>query len=246
MQPLALGITSVRTGQLMLRWPKFFQVHSLFTEVQSIAMVALHVPRSSHRRPWRLWPLTCMSSLLLLAAVPGQVNAQRASDLDGPGGDAQPLNPDNVELVSPSGLQSGLFSIQAGQRLMTEAEQAVSAQDYETAASKLQDSRRVMNQLSNYYQALTSSFSGVDTRAADSLRRQALESAQIRDQATYQLALVYRAQNQPELAIPLLIEIVRSQNPTRDLGQKSYQQLLELGFVDVPFPRTQQGAQATP
>jgi hypothetical protein len=60
----------------------------------------------------------------------------------------------------------------------------------------------------------------------------------MRDDATYQLALVHRAQNQPELAVPLLVQIVNSQNPTRDLGKKAYQQLFELGFVDAPYPRT--------
>ena len=58
----------------------------------------------------------------------------------------------------------------------------------------------------------------------------------MRDEATYRLALVHRAQNKPELAVPLLIQIIRSQQPTRDLGKKAYQQLLELGFVDSPFP----------
>ena len=33
------------------------------------------------------------------------------------------------------------------------------------------------------------------------------------------------------------MQIIKSQNPTRELGKKAYQQLLELGFVDVPFPR---------
>lgn len=66
----------------------------------------------------------------------------------------------------------------------------------------------------------------------------------MRDQATYQLALVYRAQNQPGLAVPLLVEIIRSQQPTRELGQKAYQQLLELGFVDVPY-RGFKGGQST-
>ncbi len=51
----------------------------------------------------------------------------------------------------------------------------------------------------------------------------------------YQLALVHRAQNKPELAVPLLVQIIKSQNPTRDLGKKAYQQLFELGFVDSPF-----------
>jgi hypothetical protein len=31
------------------------------------------------------------------------------------------------------------------------------------------------------------------------------------------------------------MEILRSQQPTRDLGQRAYQQLYELGFVDAPY-----------
>jgi thioredoxin-like negative regulator of GroEL len=129
---------------------------------------------------------------------------------------------------------------------MTEAESAVAAQNYSLAAQKLQDARQDFNQLSNFYQALTSSFLGIDNQASDSHRRKALETAQLRDQATYQLALVYRAQNQTDKAVPLLIEIIRSQNPTRDLGQKAYQQLLEVGFVDVPYPRQKNSQSVTP
>ncbi|NJN23372.1 MAG: hypothetical protein HC810_01855, partial [Acaryochloridaceae cyanobacterium RL_2_7] len=77
------------------------------------------------------------------------------------------------------------------------------------------------------------------TVVSQSLRGKALETAELRDSSTYQLALVYRAQSQPDKAIPLLIEIVRSQNPSRELGKKAYRQLLELGFVDTPYPRTQ-------
>lgn len=89
--------------------------------------------------------------------------------------------------------------------------------------------------MSNFYEQLNASFSGIDNRVADSQRKKALDAAQMRDEATYQLALVHRAQNQPELAVPLLVQIIKSQNPTRDLGKKAYQQLLELGFVDAPF-----------
>jgi hypothetical protein len=120
---------------------------------------------------------------------------------------------------------------------MTEASGAISSQNYTLAAQKLQESRQIFNQLSNFYQQLGSSFAGIDIRLADSNRTKAVETAQMRDEATYRLALVHRAQNKPELAVPLLIQIIRSQQPTRDLGKKAYQQLLELGFVDVPYPR---------
>lgn len=152
-------------------------------------------------------------------------------------------DPNNVR---PATQNDSLLSMQAGQRLMAEALSAVGSKNYTVAAKKLQDARIVFNQVSNFYQQLSSSFSGIDNRISESQRVKALESAQLRDEATYQLALVYRAQNQPELAVPLLIQIIRSENPTRDLGKKSYQQLLELGFVDTPFNLNTSDNQSTP
>lgn len=188
------------------------------------------------RRAFMLKAASGVSSLVLVLLASAMAHAQKAGDFSGTG---QPTNPNNnVQLLSPTGGQSGLFSIEAAKRMMTDAESAVAAQNYDLASKKLQDARQVSNQLSNFYQALAGSFLGVDNRASDSLRRKALDTAQIRDQSTYQLALVYRAQSKTELAIPLLIEIIRSQNPSRELGQKAYQQLFELGFVDVAYPRT--------
>ncbi|MGB7893471.1 MAG: hypothetical protein WCF82_16400 [Microcoleus sp.] len=145
-----------------------------------------------------------------------------------------PTDPNNLR---PLTQDSSLLSVQGGQRLMTEASSAISNQNYALASQKLQESRQIFNQLSNFYQQLGSSFAGIDIRLAESHRTKAVETAQMRDEATYRLALVHRAQNKPELAVPLLIQIIRSQQPTRDLGKKAYQQLLELGFVDSPFPR---------
>jgi thioredoxin-like negative regulator of GroEL len=133
--------------------------------------------------------------------------------------------------------QNNILSMAGGDRLMKEAEQAVSEQNYTVAAKKFQEARQVYNQLSNFYQDLNASFSGIDIRLSDSQRKKALETAQRRDEATYKLALVYRALNQPELAVPLLVQIIKSQNPTRELGKKAYQQLFELGFVDTAYPQ---------
>jgi hypothetical protein len=116
----------------------------------------------------------------------------------------------------------------------------VSSGNYALAVKKLQEARQVFNQLSNFYQELGGSFTGVDNRIADGLRRKALDAAQMRDDATYQLALAHRAQNQPELSVPLLVQIAKSQGVTRDLGKKAYNQLVELGFADTPYPRPAQ------
>ncbi|MEB3288476.1 MAG: hypothetical protein VKI82_01095 [Leptolyngbya sp.] len=138
-------------------------------------------------------------------------------------------------LVQPGTLSSTPLSMDGVRQQIAEAEAAIGNQDLVTAATKLQTSRETLNQLSSYYQELAQMFVGINSQLNRSNREQALEAAQMRDQATYQLALVYRAQNQPDRAIPLLMEVLRSQQPTRDLGQRAYQQLFELGFVSEPF-----------
>ena len=184
---------------------------------------------------------TCLTLLPVMAALTllPPVNAQTsAPNLPDSLNQAQPLDPKNPNILRPVTQDNNLLSMPGGQRLMSEASSAVSSQDYPLAIKKLQEARQVFNQMSNFYQELAASFSGIDNRIADTQRQKALKTAVLRDDATYQLALVHRTQNQPELAVPLLVQIIRSQNPTRDLGKKAYQQLFELGFVDSPFPKT--------
>lgn len=135
-----------------------------------------------------------------------------------------------AELVPES--SPTLLSFEGGEALLSDAEMAVSSGNYDLAADKLKQTRQVFNQLSNFHQQLAGTFSGIDGAVAQDQRGKALRTAQLRDRSTYQLALVHRAQGQPELAVPLLIQIVRSQNPTTDLGEQAYQQLVELGFVE--------------
>lgn len=197
-------------------------------------------------RPIRPFSISGLISLSMLAGVilTQPVSAQTPKKPAPSNNTAQPTNRSEPNVVRPQDTDS-LLSMQGGQRLMDEAGRAVNSQNYSLAQKKLQDARQVYNQLSNFYQQLATSFSGIDIRVADSQRKKALETAQLRDQATYQLALVHRAMGQSELAVPLLVQIIQSQQPTRDLGKKSYQQLLEIGFVDVAYPRTA-AEQSTP
>jgi hypothetical protein len=170
-------------------------------------------------------------SVLMVGSVAG---AARSQSLTVPTATADQAA-DSASLKS-----TGFLSLAGGQRLMGEASSAVSSGNYGLAVKKLQEARQVFNQLSNFYQELGGSFTGVDNRIADGLRRKALDAAQMRDDATYQLALAHRAQNQPELSVPLLVQIAKSQGVTRDLGKKAYNQLVELGFADTPYPRPAQ------
>lgn len=146
-----------------------------------------------------------------------------------------PGDPNDPNDLRPLNQSESLLSLAGGQRLMNEASQAINAEKYDIAIDKLQQARKIFNQLSNFHLQLANSFSGIDPKVFEAERDQALKTGQVRDDATYKLALVHRAKNQPELAVPLLIQIIRSQNPTTDLGRKSYQQLYELGFANIPF-----------
>ena len=147
-----------------------------------------------------------------------------------------------IEPTDNNAETDSFFSIEGGNRLMAEADRAIDAQQYDLAAEKLQSARQVFNQLSNFYLQLYNSFSGIDNAAAESHRKKALDTSVERDNATYQLALVHRAQNQPELSIPLLVQIVTSQSPGVGLGKKAYEQLLEIGFVDTPYTPPKPGS----
>ena len=180
-------------------------------------------------------PAAALSSVVLSLSVVGMGATALAQDEDFTIVEPDEPIPGQVEPVRPLGATSNTLSISQGQALMSEAEAAIAAQDYDLAADNLTEARQTFNQLSNYYQELAQMFLGIDTQLHQSHREKALETAQLRDQSSYQLALVYRAQGRPAQALPLLMEILRSQQPTRELGQQAYQQLFELGFVDEPF-----------
>ena len=178
--------------------------------------------------------ITVRSLFLPLALAVAIAPSLQAQEVELP-----PQEEQTEDLTEPGNIRppqtDSLLSLQGGQRLMSEAESAINTQEYQAAADNLQQARQVFNQLTNFHLQLANSFSGIDNSIYEAQRRSAAETGQMRDEATYKLALVHRAQEQPELAVPLLIQVIRSQNPTSELGKKSYQQLYELGFVESPY-----------
>ena len=62
------------------------------------------------------------------------------------------------------------IGIAAGQALMAEAEGAIASQNYTLAATKLEEARKALNDVSTYYKNLSGVFVGVDTRVTSNLR----------------------------------------------------------------------------
>ena len=49
------------------------------------------------------------------------------------------------------------------------------------------------------------------------------------------LSNLYKRKKQPEVAVPLLVEIIRLMTPSSPEGKAAYKDLLNLGFVETPY-----------
>ena len=149
-----------------------------------------------------------------------------------------------VKSVYPADVQvkqmenaGNFLTIESAKGLLKESETLAQAQKFPLAVSNAKEAATTLSQISIFHQALSKAFVGIDNRISEEEKQLALTAAILRDEASYQLALVHRAENKPELAVPLLVRIVQSQQPDRPIAKKAYQQLYEVGFVKVKYPR---------
>ncbi|BAC91378.1 hypothetical protein [Gloeobacter violaceus] len=183
---------------------------------------------------------TCLAVLALLTAA--GAGAQQAGPLK--------QNPTTTTASEPTApiipdaskyrqleQESSVLSVAGTDQMLKAAQQMAKDGKFVDAVARNQEAITMLNQMSTLHSQLSKAFAGIDNRIADQEKQVALQAAIRRDEATYQLALIHRAQGKPELAVPLLVRITTSQNPTRDLGQKAYQQLFEIGFVKSQYPR---------
>ena len=168
------------------------------------------------------------SLLLILILTPViKVDAQESTSQEN-------TNNSEITIIRPLE-QDNLFSMVGGERLQTEANNAIQEQNYPLAIEKLRESRQVFNQLSNFHLQLANQFQGINNSIYDARRNSAFEAGQKRDEVTYLLAIAHEEANEAPLAIPLLIQVLESQSPTSELGKQAYQTLVSLGFSDIPF-----------
>ncbi|MFS8859044.1 hypothetical protein [Synechococcus sp. H60.2] len=179
----------------------------------------------------RSWARLVVAVLLGLVLGVGSTLWATAQEL--PAGQQLIPNPQQFRALEQP---SNALSVLRAEQLAAEADAAIQAQNYDQAIQLLQQVFDAYNQRSNYHQDLSRAFAGIQNRISEEQRELARVAAQARDQAAYDLAVVYRAAGRPEEAVGWLIQVIKSQTPTRELGTQAYQQLLEIGFVSTPFP----------
>ena len=107
--------------------------------------------------------------------------------------------------------------------------------EFDKAKESFDKARNLAKQLAGFYKDLNGSFNGLDARIPKEMAEKGRKALQIWAESNARLAAIYKRKKQPEVAVPLLVEIIRLMSPTSSEGKKAYKELIEIGFVETPY-----------
>ena len=118
---------------------------------------------------------------------------------------------------------------------LVEGDALIKKGDFDKAKEFYDKARNLSKQISGFYSDLNVSFRGLDARIPGELEKKGRNSIKIWAESNARLASLYKRKKQPEVAVPLLVEIIRLMSPTSTEGKEAYKNLIQLGFVDTPY-----------
>ncbi len=151
---------------------------------------------------------------------------------------ALPLHslPVRAQSDAPSPASAGsAFDVASVRTLLQRGDAAVAAGNLAEARRQYDLARDAARRLLGFYRSLSGAFRGLDARIPREMDDKGRQTLDLLADANMRLAALFRRQGQPEVAVPLLVEVVSSMTPTSEVGRKAYQQLLEIGFVTTPY-----------
>jgi len=111
----------------------------------------------------------------------------------------------------------------------------INSGEFNKAKEYYLDARKLAKQLASFYSDLNSAFKGTDARIPKEMQRKGKETLQILAESNKRLAAFYIKNENPEVAVPLLIETIRIMSPNSPEGKEAYEKLIQLGFVETKF-----------
>ena len=107
--------------------------------------------------------------------------------------------------------------------------------DLDNAKDSYLDARKLAKQLASFYSDLNTAFKGTDARIPNEMQRKGKAILQILAESNKRLASLYTKNENPEVAVPLLIENIRIMSPNSPEGKEAYEKLIQLGFVETKY-----------
>jgi len=127
------------------------------------------------------------------------------------------------------------LSISDIKEYLNEGDKLIENGDFEKAKQSYDKARNLARQLAGFYRDLNGSFKGLDARIPLEMDKKGRKSIKIWAKSNARLASLYKRKKQPEVAVPLLVEIIRLMTPNSPEGKEAYENLLQLGFVDTTY-----------
>ncbi len=127
------------------------------------------------------------------------------------------------------------FNLATIETLLARGDAAAASGDLVEARRLYDQARDASRRLISFYRDLSGAFRGLDARIPREMDDKGRQALNLLTETNLRLAALFRRQNQPEVAVPLLVEVVRTMTPANESGRKAYQQLIELGFVTIPY-----------
>ena len=141
-------------------------------------------------------------------------------------------DPKDYKVLSSSNKKLSIANVKA---FMGEGDNLIKNDDFEQAKEMYDNARNLAKQLSVFYRDLNTSFRGIDARVPLEMDKKGRESIKIWAESNSRLAALYIRKKQPEVAVPLLVEVIRLMTPNSPQGKEAYQNLIQLGFVDTSY-----------
>ena len=145
---------------------------------------------------------------------------------------AETKSPNEYKVLSNTNKK---LSISDVQDYLNEGDNLVKNGDFEQAKQNYDKARNLAKQLAGFYRDLNDSFKGLDARIPLEMDKKGRKSIKIWAQSNARLASLYKRKEQSEVAVPLLIEIIRIMSPNSPEGKEAYDNLLGIGFVDTTY-----------
>ena len=145
---------------------------------------------------------------------------------------AESKNPNEYKVLSNTNKK---LSISDVQDYISKGDNHVKNGDFEKAKQTYDKARNLARQLAGFYRDLNNSFKGLDARIPLEMDQKGRKSIKVWAQSNSRLASLYKRKKQPEVAVPLLVEIIRLMTPNSPEGKEAYENLMQLGFVETTY-----------
>ena len=145
---------------------------------------------------------------------------------------AEVKNPKDYKVLSND---SKTLSISNVEYYIRQGDEFIKNGDFDKSKDSYLNARKLATQLASFYSDLNRAFKGVDARIPNEMQKKGKETLQILAEANERLATLYIKDRKPEVAVPLLIEIIRIMSPSSSEGKEAYEKLNKLGFVETKY-----------